>query len=59
MGPDLHLEMIAHRTGELREAAENHRLARQVQAAEKAREAKKEEPEGKRRRGLFGKILPA
>ncbi|WP_329089435.1 hypothetical protein [Streptosporangium sp. NBC_01469] len=53
MGPELHLQMIAHRTTELREQADNYRLAREAQ------EDKKDHSPEKRRRGLFGKIIPA
>ncbi|MBB2909182.1 hypothetical protein FHS43_000428 [Streptosporangium becharense] len=54
MSPDLHLAMIAYQSDRLREEAARHRLTRQVQEAEK-----KEGPAGKRRRSLFGRILPA
>ncbi|GAA4180646.1 hypothetical protein GCM10022252_03820 [Streptosporangium oxazolinicum] len=53
MGPELHLQMIAHRTTELREQADNYRLAREAQ------EDKKGHSPEKRRRSLFGKIIPA
>ncbi|MGJ6966185.1 hypothetical protein ACSDR0_30185 [Streptosporangium sp. G11] len=53
MGPELHLQMIAHRTTELREEADSYRLAR------KAQEDGKTHSSEKRRRGLFGKIIPA
>ena len=36
MGSELHLQMIAHRTTELREEADNYRLAREAQEDRKA-----------------------
>ncbi|MFI6455701.1 hypothetical protein ACIBF6_29570 [Streptosporangium amethystogenes] len=53
MGPELQLQMITQRTAELREQADNHRLAREAQQARKARSG------GKLRRSLLGKIIPA
>ncbi|WP_326828908.1 hypothetical protein OIE13_27665 [Streptosporangium sp. NBC_01810] len=53
MGPELQLQLIAYRTAELLEEADNHRLAREAQENRKAR------PGGKRGRGLLGKIISA
>ncbi|MEU4410817.1 hypothetical protein AB0F88_40460 [Streptosporangium sp. NPDC023963] len=53
MGPELHLQMIAHRTTELRQEADSYRRAREAQEDRKAHSSEK------RRRGLFGKIIPA
>ena len=53
MGPELHSQIIAYRTAELRAEADDYRLVRAAQ------EGGKKHPEAKRRRGLFGKILPA
>ncbi|MFF3443293.1 hypothetical protein [Streptosporangium sp. NPDC002721] len=53
MGPELHLQMIAHRTSELRQEADSYRRALEAQEDRKVHS-----PE-KRRRGLFSKIIPA
>ncbi|MEU3163901.1 hypothetical protein [Streptosporangium sp. NPDC006930] len=53
MGPEFHLEMIAHRTTELREEADDYRRAREAQEDRKAHSSEK------RRGGLFSKIIPA
>jgi hypothetical protein len=53
MGPELHSQMIAYRTAELRTEADDYRLVRSAQ------ESGKKHPAAKRRRGLFGKIIPA
>ncbi|MEU4834748.1 hypothetical protein [Streptosporangium sp. NPDC023615] len=53
MGPEIQLQMIAHRTAELRREAGDHRRAREVLEDRKARS-----PE-KRRPGLFGRTVPA
>jgi len=53
MGPEFHLEMIAHRTAELYKEADGYRLAREVEKSQKGHS------DGRRRRGLFGKIIPA
>ncbi|WP_440104092.1 hypothetical protein [Streptosporangium sp. H16] len=53
MGPEFHLQMIAHRTSELREEADNYRRALEAQEDRKAHSSEK------RRRGFFGKIIPA
>jgi hypothetical protein len=45
--------MISYRNAELRTEAANYRLIREAQ------EGSKRQPETKRRRGLFGKIIPA
>lgn len=53
MGPELHLQMIAHRTTELRQEAESYRRTREAQEENKAHSSEKP------RRSLFGKIIPA
>ncbi|MFB9674717.1 hypothetical protein [Streptosporangium vulgare] len=53
MGPELHLQMIAHRTTELRQEADSYRRAREAQEDNKAHSSEKP------RRSLFGKIIPA
>jgi hypothetical protein len=54
MFAEFHSQMIVYRTAELLAEADHYRLVREV------REAQKEQhPKAKRRRGLFGKIIPA
>lgn len=53
MGPELHLQMIAHRTTELRQEADDYRRAREAQEDRKAHSSEKP------RRSLFSKIIPA
>ncbi|MEU8382935.1 hypothetical protein [Streptosporangium sp. NPDC048865] len=53
MGPELHLQMIAHRTTELRREADDYRRAREAEE-----DTKSHSPE-RRRRSLFGKLIPA
>jgi hypothetical protein len=53
MIPEFHSQMIAYRLEELIAEADASRLLRQV------RDAEKEHPKAKRRRSLFGKIIPA
>lgn len=53
MGPELQLQMIAYRSAELRGEADNQRLVREAQETRKVR------PDGKPRRGLLARIIPA
>jgi hypothetical protein len=53
MIPEFHSQMIAYRLEELLAEANASRLVREAQ------EADKKLPKAKRRRSLFGKIIPA
>ncbi|MDP9847119.1 hypothetical protein [Streptosporangium lutulentum] len=54
MIPEFHSQMIAHRLDELLAEADAYRLVREARDAER-----EERPKAKRRRSLFGKIIPA
>ncbi|WP_371781182.1 hypothetical protein [Streptosporangium subroseum] len=53
MIPEFHSQMIVYRMEELHAKADNYRLVREAQ------EADKKLPKAKRRWSLFGKIIPA